>query len=459
MGKRIYLNAFDMNCIGHQSPGLWTHPEDESQRYAEIEYWVELAQLLEKGRFDGLFLADVVGVYDVYEGKPDAAIASAVQVPVNDPLLIISAMSHATKHLGFGVTYALTYEYPYMLAHRLSTLDHITKGRISWNIVTSYLNSAAKSFGLTKQIAHDERYNIAEEFIEVCYKLWEGSWEADAVIKDKTRRIYADPRKVHAINHAGKYFNVQGIHLNEPSPQRTPVLFQAGTSTKGREFAARHAECIFLNGLSPEIVGNNVKRLREEAKVQGRSEDDIKIFTIFTPIVGETEEQAKEKYEELKKYISYEGALALLGGWTGIDFSKYDPDQELEYIETDAIQSVLEGYTKANPNKKWTVREIALETGVGGFGPVAVGTPEQIADEMEHWIRTTGIDGFNIAYALAPGTIKDFITYVIPILQERGLVQTDYEEGTYREKLFGQGNGSLPENHPGSKFQITKSIV
>ena len=202
MPKQIRLNAFDMNCVGHQSPGLWTHPRDRSDRYNTLDYWVELAKLLERGKFDALFLADVLGVYDVYRGSPDAAIANAVQVPVNDPLLLIPAMAYVTRNLGFGVTCAVSYEHPYTLARRFSTLDHLTGGRIGWNVVTGYLNSAAKGIGLARQPEHDTRYEIAEEYMQIVYKLWEGSWEDEAVLRDRARRVFARPEKVHRIQHA-----------------------------------------------------------------------------------------------------------------------------------------------------------------------------------------------------------------------------------------------------------------
>ncbi|MFC7442096.1 LLM class flavin-dependent oxidoreductase [Laceyella putida] len=453
MGKRIYINAFEMNCVCHQSPGLWTHPEDQSDRYKDLDYWVELAQLLEHGRFDGLFLADVLGIYDVYQNDKSACIRQAAQVPVNDPILLISAMAKATKHLGFGVTCSTTYEHPYTFARRMSTLDHLTQGRIAWNIVTSYLESAAKNLGLDEQLRHSERYEIAEEYMEVCYKLWEGSWEDDAVVKDREGKIFTDPNKVHEINHNGKYFRVPGIHLCEPSPQRTPVLYQAGASAKGREFAAKHAECIFTSFPSVETAAQYVKKIRDLVKKQGRDPKSILIFNLFTPIVGATEEEAWEKYQNLSRHISYEGALALLGGWTGIDFSQYDPDQVIEYVETNAVQSAVEKFTKANPNKQWTVRELAKFVGIGGAGPVEVGTPQQIADALEYWIEVTGIDGFNIAYATTPGTFKDFVELVVPELQKRGVLKKEYDEGTYREKLFGKGKARLLDDHHGSIYR------
>ena len=195
--KKIRLNAFAMNCVAHQSPGLWTHPRDRTAEYNRLPYWIDLRKTLERGRFDGLFLADVLGVYDVFGDSPDAALRNATQTPANDPLLLISAMAAVTEHLGFGVTSNLSFEPPYTFARRMSTLDHLTEGRIGWNVVTGYLDSAARGVGKDKQTAHDDRYDIADEYMEVVYKLWEGSWEDDAALRDRARGIFADPAKVH----------------------------------------------------------------------------------------------------------------------------------------------------------------------------------------------------------------------------------------------------------------------
>ncbi|SEU09779.1 FMN-dependent oxidoreductase, nitrilotriacetate monooxygenase family [Salinibacillus kushneri] len=453
--NRIYLNAFDMNCVGHQSPGVWTHPDDQSHQYKDKAYWINLAKLLEKGKFDGIFLADVLGPYDVYQESRDAAVRQGAQTPVNDPMLVVPLMAAVTEHLGFGVTASVTHEHPYPFARKMSTLDHLTNGRAGWNIVTSYLKSAAVNMGLQNQIKHDERYDIAEDFLQVCYKLWEESWEDDAVKIDKENGVFADPDKVHDIHHEGPYFQVPGAHLSEPSPQRTPVLYQAGASKKGRAFAAKNAELVFIGAPTLHAAKKTVERLRQEVKEAGRSPEEVKILPMFTPIVGKTEEEAQAKFQDYKNHISHEGALALFGGWTGIDLSDYHSDQVLEYIENDAIQSAVENFTKIDPNKKWTVEEIKNFVGIGGMSAFTVGSPEQVADTMEEWVREADVDGFNIAYALTPGTFKDFIEYVVPILQERGLVQTEYSGTTYRDRLFNQGD-HLPDHHPGKN---TKSML
>src|ERR1700754_4335388 len=299
MKKEIRLNAFAMNCVAHQSPGLWTHPRDRTAGYNRLPYWIELATTLERGRFDGLFLADVLGVYDVYAGSPAAAVRNATQTPANEPLLLISAMAAVTKHLGFGVTSNLSFDPPYPFARRMSTLDHLTEGRIGWNVVTGYLDSAARGAGKDKQTGHDDRYDIADEYMEVVYKLWEGSWEDDAVLRDRKRGIFADPSKVHRVNHEGANYRINNtIHLSEPSPQRTPVLYQAGASPRGREFAARHAECVFVIGANPQVVGQYVQDTREKARLQGRHPEDLVFLAYVKVITGDTEAAARRKYDE-----------------------------------------------------------------------------------------------------------------------------------------------------------------
>ncbi|WP_410598145.1 LLM class flavin-dependent oxidoreductase [Amycolatopsis sp. lyj-90] len=451
--KRIRLNAFDMAVTGHLAPGVWTHPDDQAHRYKDLEYWTELAKLLERGKFDGLFLADVLGVYDVYRDSRDPAVGTGTQVPVNDPLLSVSAMAAVTKHLGFGVTVSLTYEQPYALARKFTTLDHLTKGRVAWNIVTSYLDSAAVNLGLDQQITHDNRYDIGEEFLEVTYKLWESSWEDDAVIADKSTGRYADPDKVHPIEHKGEYYSVPGVFLAEPSPQRTPVLYQAGTSTKGRSFAAKHAEAVFIMGHSTDVVGRNVADVRRQAAEFGRDPESVKFFALVTPIVAETDEAAQEKFRDYLGRASYEGALTLFGGWTGIDLSGYSPTEILEHVHSEAIQSVVENFSKADPTRTWTPEEIGKFLGIGGLGPVIVGSPATVADELERWIEEADVDGFNVAYATTPGTFADFIDLVVPELRRRGLVWEDYEGDTLRESIYEPGQVRLRDDHPGARYR------
>ena len=302
----MLLNAFSMNCVSHIQQGLWVRDDTRQLEYTQIDPWVELAQILEKGHFDALFLADVVGVYDTYKGGPETSIIEGMQIPSNDPSLLISAMAHATENIGFAYTSSVYQAHPFTFSRQMSTLDHLTKGRIAWNIVTTYLSNAGLNFGLGGLPPHDERYDFADEYLEVSYKLWEGSWEDDAVLADTERGVYADPDKIHRINHIGKHFDVAGPHLSEPSPQRTPLLFQAGSSTRGRRFAAKHAECIFISESRESLQGesNVINDVRNQATRLGRRPEDILFFQGVSPVVGGTELEAKAKEKEYIEQFS-----------------------------------------------------------------------------------------------------------------------------------------------------------
>lgn len=453
MPERIILNAFDMSCVTHQAPGLWRHPENHADEYHTIEYWTGLARLLERGGFDALFLADVLGVYDVYRDSAAPALVDASQIPLGDPLLHISAAAAVTEHLGFGATVALTYAQPYTLARSFSTLDHLTRGRIAWNVVTAYLDSAARNLGLSRQIAHDERYELADEFLEVTYKLWEGSWEDGAVLRDRERGVFTDPAKVHPIEHRGTYFEVPGIHLAEPSPQRTPVIFQAGASPRGRAFAAKHGEAVFINGLVPELTRAVTDDIRDRAEAGGRPRDSVKILVLATVIVAESDAEARRKHEAFQRFTSAEGALALYGGWSGLDLSGYRADEALAYLDTDAVRSALAIFTTADPSRSWTAADIAQHVGIGGIGPVIVGGPTTVADELERWVEVGGVDGFNLAYVVTPGTFEDFVELVVPELRRRGRAWPDYPPGTLRGRLNGSGSPVVPQWHPAHAYR------
>ncbi|WP_050385179.1 LLM class flavin-dependent oxidoreductase [Bradyrhizobium pachyrhizi] len=459
MTKQIRLNAFAMNCVAHQSPGLWTHPRDRTKDYNKLSYWIDLAKTLERGRFDGLFLADVLGVYDVYAGNPDAALRNAAQTPANEPLMLIPAMAAVTENLGFGVTSNLSFEPPYPFARRMSTLDHLTGGRVGWNVVTGYLDSAARGAGKDKQTAHDDRYELADEYMELVYKLWEGSWEDDAAIRDVARGIFSDPSKVHAVHHDGSNYRLNAIHLSEPSPQRTPVLYQAGTSPRGRQFAAEHAECVFMSGPSAKVIGPRVSAIRELAAAKGRNAAEILMFSMMCVVVAPTEAEAKAKYAEYRRHISHEGALALMSGWTGVDFSTYSLDQEVRHVQNDAGRSAMDNVTRADPGRVWTVREVAEHVGIGGAGPVVVGSPEQVADKIEQWFEDTDVDGLNVAFAISPGDFEDIADMLVPELVKRGRYKREYAKGTLREKLFGEGRARLDATHPASRYRVKRSAA
>jgi long-chain alkane monooxygenase len=451
MPKEIRLNAFEMNCVAHQSPGLWRHPRDRSREYRRLDGWIELAKTLERGLFDGLFLADVLGVYDVFGGSPESALRHATQTPVNDPLLLVPAMAAATEHLGFGVTVTLSYEPPFPFARRMSTLDHLTNGRIGWNVVTGYLDSAAKGSGQNGQRPHDERYAVAEDYMEVVYKLWEGSWANDAVIANAKSGVFTRPERVRRVQHDGPHYKLDALHLSEPSPQRTPVLYQAGTSPAGRAFAARHAECVFMSGPSKKVIAPRVAAIRKLDAEAGRDPKAIFMFAMMTVIVAPSDEEAQAKLADYRRYADPEGALTLMSGWTGVDFSRFDPDQVVEHVESEAGRTALENVTRADPDRRWTVREVAEHVSIGGIGPVIVGSPATVADQLEGWIDDTDLDGFNLAFVVRPETFVDVVDLLVPELQRRNRYKTTYRKGVLREKLFGSPR--LGAEHPAASHR------
>lgn len=442
--KQMVLSALDMSCVGFLAQGVWTHPEDRATRLNDLSYWLDYARLLEKGMFDMLFLADSIGSYDVYGGNIDAAVRGAVQLPMNDPAMAISGMAAVTQHLGFGITGNLVYEAPYLFARRMSTLDHLTGGRIGWNVVTGILASGARAMGYDTLVPHDERYDMGDEYLALMYRLWEGSWDEGAVLLDRAGARFGDPEKVHRITHAGKYFRLDAVHPCMPSPQRTPLILQAGASGRGKQFAATHAECVFLNGTSRAMVAENVADIRRRAVEQGRRAGDVKILAGATIVVGATEREAQEKAAEYRRFASPEAVLAHASGGLGVDLSRYPLDQPIRHEETDANRTAMASLAGKTP------RSIAEEMALSARNLLIVGSAEQVAEDLAGWMAETGVDGFNIARVIMPETLRDFVEQVVPILQERGLVKRSYRDGTLREKLFDTGP-RLAAPHPAAE--------
>ncbi|CAI5759001.1 unnamed protein product [Candida verbasci] len=444
--KPLIINAFDMGCPGLQTPGLWKHPKDKSRNYNTIEYWTNLAKLLEKGKFNALFIADVLGPYDVYNGPRNltAAAKSGAQWPINEPSAVISAMAAVTKNLSFACTFSTISEAPYHFARRLATLDHLTNGRIGWNIVSGYLDTASRNLLNGEPLPeHDSRYDRAQEYLEIVYQLFLSSWADDAVETNPKTGVFTNPDKIREINYEGKFFKVPGPNITEPTPQRLPVILQAGASTKGLEYAAKNAEAVFINGLTPEGLKYKIDQLKELVKKNGRNPDDVKTVKLATVIVAPTQEEAIEKFNEYKNLSDLEGAQTLFSGWTGIDIGDYEWEEELTNVESNAVRSMVEQWTKPfpgdPPNLKKTREYLANKVSVGGSGTLFIGTPQSIADEIENWVDISGVDGFNFTYAVTPGSFEDLVELLIPELQRRGLMWDDYpKEGiTFREQING----------------------
>lgn len=443
--REMVLNAFTMNCVGHINHGLWTHPRDRSADYTRLDHWTGLARTLERGLFDAVFIADIAGVYNVYGGGIDLTAREAVQLPVNEPTLLVPAMAAVTEALGFGVTVNIAGEHPYTFARRLSTLDHLTGGRIGWNVVTGYLDSAARAVGLDGLAQHDSRYDRADDYLALAYKLWETSWDAGAVRRDKAARIYADPAGIHAVHHEGPFYRSQGYHLAEPSPQRTPVLFQAGASGRGQRFAARHAECVFISAPDRETARRTARSLRGEVEAAGRAPEDVKILVGISVVVGDTVAQARDKLADYLAHASPEAGLAHFAAGSGIDFARYGLDEAIAYGTSNAIQST----TQVASQRGFTKRQLLAQVALGGRYPLIVGDGAAVAEELGAWMEEGEIDGFNLTRTVVPECWEDFVRIAVPALQERGLHKTAYRPGTLRHRLFGRGD-ALPPGHAGA---------
>ena len=446
--KRLILNLFEMNCVSHITHGLWRLPDNNRERFNDIEYWTELARLLESGGFDAVFLADVVGTYDVFRGSADTSIRQGLQIPNNDPSMVVPAMAAVTKHLGFGITFSTTYEPPFAWARRLSTLDHLTKGRVGWNIVTSYLPNAARNFGLDGEVEHDTRFEIADEYLDVLYKLWEGSWDEDAIVADRENNVFADPAKIRPIDHRGKYFSVEGPHLPSPSRQRTPVLFTATASAAGTRFAGKHAEVVFTGGPNAGFLKQTMANIRKAAAEAGRREDDVRFITTAGVIVGRTEAETAAKLAEFERLSSPEGYLAHAS--LTFDPTAFPPEARLSDV-ADANGGI--GRWRAFDPEQ-TVGEFLARFGDLSRHPLFVaGTPEVVADAIEGWLDDVGIDGINLLQYHSYGTARDFIELVVPVLRERGRLRTAYDENeSLRDRIFGAGD-RLPDRHYGARYR------
>ena len=437
--KKAHLLGFVQHGVNSHATGMWRNPTDKiGFHFSRPSYWQHMARTMERGLFDAMFIADELAPYSTFAGSSDATVRYAVQCPTHEPSTIVPIIAAATRHLGIGVTLSTMFTHPYAMCRILSSLDHLTEGRVAWNIVSSYSKSEWEAYGYEDMTPREERYDRMEEYMELSYKLWD-SWEPDAVVADKVSGVYADPSKVHLVDHQGKYFKCKGRHFCEPSPQGRPVLWQAGSSGRGRDFAAKHAEAIFA-------VHPNVERMRQYsddlnqrlATQFNREPNSVRYIYGVQTVVAATRSEAQEKYERIMSNIPLEGALAWISGHFGLDFSKMDLNEPIQNIEVPGIQGLFESIIYAkDPEGKIpvTVKEAALIYAQGMGMPVLVGTPSDIADQLEIFMDEGGADGFMLAATYTPGCFEEFVDMVVPELQKRGRYRTKYEGSTLRENL------------------------
>lgn len=458
-GPRLTYNYFAHITPSHESHGYWRHPDARHMAtdYLDLDEWTTLARQCERGFFDTVFFGDTLAPYEVYGGSRDTVVRTGMQFPGLDPSVLVSAMASATEHLGFVVTSSVLQAHPFEFARRMSSLDQWTNGRIGWNMVNSYLVGAARNLGLDDLPSADDRYRIMDDYTQVAYKLWEASWDEDALTMDVERSVLFDPAKVRTIDHLGKFFRSRGPHMSAPTPQRTPLLYQAGASGMGREFMGRHAELTFMGSQSPEQGAADVADLQRRAVASGRHADDILPVILFPPIIGSTEEEARRRQRELFDWIDLPGLLAFYSVPFQIDLSQIDPDRSLASLLADSAamperaRIYIGGILDAAKDKSQTFGELLLRE-YSLSGRVA-GTPEQIADRIQEWAEA-GIRGFNITPVTTLGWVDEWVEHVVPVLQRRGLLQREYATGTLRNKIFGRGD-RLPDYHPA---RLTRTV-
>ncbi|GIO14597.1 monooxygenase [Cohnella xylanilytica] len=417
----------------------WRHPEVPVDASVSFPFYRKQALKAEEGKFDLVFIAD--GLYINEKSIPHF-------LNRFEPITILSALAAVTSKIGLVGTLSTSYSEPFTVSRQFASLDHISGGRAGWNVVTSPLEGSALNYGKTEHPSHDERYRIAEEYLEVAKGLWD-SWEDDAFVRDKESGVFFDPAKMHRLNHKGRYFSVQGPLNIARSKQGQPVIFQAGSSESGKTLAAKEADAVFTGGESLEETKAFYRDVKRRAVQFGRSEDDIVILPGINPIVGRTEEEAELKYQEIASLVSIENALNYLGRFfEHFDFSRFPLDEPFPDIGDLGSNSFRSGTDKIKRNAKeqgLTLRQVALQAATprGEF----IGTPEQIADRIQRWYEEGAADGF-IIHSNLPSGLSDFVDLVVPILQERGIYRKEYESDTLR------GNLGLPI--PANRYSLAK---
>lgn len=451
--KKLRFGLFENAQTNDSGTATWRHKDNQRHLFDTLDYWRNIAKICEDARLDFLFLADAWGWADVKGARPEICTVEGLDLPRLDPAIVAAALIGSTTNLGLVLTGSTLIEQPYAFARRMASLDHLSKGRIGWNMVTTgTAETASAAFGVP-MVAHDDRYDMADDFMEVVYKLWEGAWEPGALELNKQGR-YADPAKVHRIAHEGPYFRSHGYGNTSYSPQGTPVLFQAGSSDRGRKFGGRHGECIFLGGGTTAKLAGQVKALRDEAVAAGRAADSIKLMSAFSCVIAPTREAAARKYEEILDSQTPEVAVASYAWFTGLDLSSYDPATPMSDLHTELSQTQVArfaGLTVGDVLKDWHAHGVRTL-------PV-VGTPEDIADTMCEMAEGADLDGFLLTPVIQPGSTIDFVEHVLPILRARGVAASDYEAPTLRQRLLGTETPALRDDHPGAGYRVQPTAL
>ena len=454
--KPAHVFLFDAVTINQFYYGVWAQPDDRRVEFGTPEYWVQTARLCERGLFDGIFFADLASGPQVHRDSYDPAGRDGVFFPAYDPSIVAGIIAGATSDLGIVVTQATTWSHPFQLVRSFSTLDHLARGRAGWNIVFSNTRAAARTYGRERPLSSDEYYALASEFLDVAYKLWEGSWDDGAVVADKEARVYVAPGTVRGIEHDGEHFAVDAANYVDPSPQRVPVLAQASGTARGVAFAARNAELVLVGGPTRQVVAENVAVVQDAAAAAGRAPGSVKTTALVDVIVGAGRAEAEAKAAEYDSFVTLEGALSFAE-------SEINPEEHADEV---TVGELLE--KGAIGPADGALRYGGPDLTIGGLKESfrflrlphrAIGTAAEVTDQIESWLDDDGLDAINLRQWHTFGTLTDFVEQVVPELQRRGRFRTAYEPGeTLRERLFDAGPW-LGSEHPAHRYRDALSAV
>jgi FMN-dependent oxidoreductase (nitrilotriacetate monooxygenase family) len=416
--------------------GSWRYPSADLG-FLTMDYYTRIGKVLEEGKFDCVFFDDRLAMPGVYGGSVAEAVRYGARPVKLDLTAVLGGIIGATSRIGIGATYSTTYYPPFHVARTFATLDHLSGGRVAWNVVTSVNDSEAQNFGVESHMDHDERYDKADEFLQAVTALWD-SWDDDALIMDQQSGTFADPAKVHEVNHTGRWFSVRGPLTVPRTPQGRPVILQAGSSGRGREFAAAWADMIFTGDPGLEVARQHYREQKAQIATAGRNPDDVKVLPMAYVVVGETQAIAEEKERLfLDAYVHPVASLALLSELLNYDFAKHDLDD----VVTDEMMAASSGVrglamgVRRHLGRDATIRDLAAHRATLLQGPRFVGTATAVADQMEEWFNSGGCDGFVLAATHLPGAFEEFVRMVVPVLQQRGLFRREYAGPTLREHL------------------------
>jgi FMN-dependent oxidoreductase (nitrilotriacetate monooxygenase family) len=438
MAKRqMHLVAFLMTGPTCHHHGAWRHPESDIDDILSPSRYEHIARVLEAGKFDSLFFADILGLYDLYDSKFDTMVGRGGQVCLIDPAMVLPIMARVTSRIGLGLTYSSTFNHPYQIARMLGSLDHLSNGRVAWNVVASTSTLEARNFGMNEMPGRAQRYDRADEVLEACCALWD-SWEEGALVLDKESGTFADPSRIHYADYQGKWIKTRGPLTTPRSPQGRPVIMQAGSSERGRDFGARWGEIIFTLQHEKSDMQEFYVDLKNRMRNRGRAPEECAILPSIDVVIGETESIARERADYVNSLVDTQLGMAQMSGHIGLDLSKLDPDQRLADVALEegsrgSFDVILQGTQREG----LTLGEAARRFATSELCPQLVGTPEMIADRLVDLFESDACDGFILTPTTFPGMYEQFCRTVVPILQKRGVFRSEYTGHTLREHLRG----------------------